>query len=108
MRAVPSLPGVHVQVTAAVRHLCPFKQEIDDGRVTVSWRTDHATVELHSLRAFLGDFAESAISHEDLVSELWAALNALAGIRRVLVVATWKTAGMDVTCSTSPIPAVTP
>lgn len=96
--SVPSVPGVSVTVTAPVRHLCPFKDEIDDGRLTLSWRTDHSTVELHSLRQFLGVFADARISHEEVVSEIWGAMNRVAGIRSVTVSTTWRTAGMEVAC----------
>lgn len=101
---VPSAPGVRVTVTAPIRHLCPFKDEIDDGELTLSWRTDHSTVELHSLRHFLGVFADARISHEEVVSEIWGAMNRVDGIRSVSVSTTWRTAGMKVQCATSPRP----
>lgn len=100
--SVPSVPGVRVTVTAAVRHLCPFKDEVDDGRLTLSWRTDHSTVELHSLRRFLGVFADARISHEEVVSEIWGAMNRVDGIRSVSISTAWRTADMGVTCSISP------
>lgn len=102
IEAVPSAPGVRVTVNAPIRHLCPFKDEIDDGQLTLSWRTDHSTVELHSLRNFLGAFADAPISHEEVVSEIWGAMSRVGGIRSVSVHTTWRTAGLEVTCSTSP------
>lgn len=105
---VASAPGVHVTVTAPIRHLCPFKDEIDDGRLTLSWRTDHSTVELHSLRSFLGVFADARISHEEVTSEIWGAMNRVGGIRSVSVSTAWRTAGMEVQCSISPTPVGQP
>lgn len=102
---VPSTPGVRVTVTAPIRHLCPFKDEIDDGELTLAWRTDHSTVELHSLRLFLGAFADARISHEEVVSEIWGAMNRVDGIRGVSVSTSWRTAGMEVSCFSSVIPA---
>jgi NADPH-dependent 7-cyano-7-deazaguanine reductase QueF len=85
--------------------MCPFVQEIDNGTLTVSWDTAGWTFELHALRAYLNTFQDREISHEDLTAEIRAELSGHHGIEAVAVRSTWRTAGMEVLCSTSPTPA---
>jgi NADPH-dependent 7-cyano-7-deazaguanine reductase QueF len=100
----PTDATVTMRVKASIRHLCPFVQEVDDGHVTVDWDTDGWTFELHSLRAYLRSFTDREISHEDLTEEVRAELSSHHGIKGVTVTTTWRTAGMEINCSTSPIP----
>jgi len=101
-------PGLTMSVTSPIRHLCPFKDEVDDGTITVTWRTLNGTFELHSLRAFFATFAESEISHESLTDTIYRELSRVPSIRIVDVETHWTTAGMGVACSTSPTPAARP
>jgi len=93
-------------VTAEVQHLCPFVEEVDNGTITVMWRTNGATFELHSLREYLDGFKDSEISHEMLTDRIRHDLSAMQGVKIVAVESTWDTAGMEVQCYTSPTPAV--
>lgn len=98
--------GQTVQVRRArLLHSCPFKDETDVGTIDLAWDTGDATVELHSLRAYLDGWAGVCVSHEDLTAEIHADLAGLPGITRVLVSTHWTTAGMEVSCSTSGTPA---
>ncbi len=105
---VPTDAAVTLTANAAIQHLCPFVQEVDSGDITVTWDTDGWTFELHSLRAYLKSFTHREISHEDLTEEVRAELSSHHGVKSVTVTTTWRTAGMGVTCSTSPIPAGLP
>jgi NADPH-dependent 7-cyano-7-deazaguanine reductase QueF len=88
--------------TADIQHMCPFVQEIDNGTITVSWDTAGWTFELHALRAYLNTFQDREISHEDLTNEVQLELAGHYGIGNVSVSSSWRTAGMEVLCSTSP------
>lgn len=96
---------VTLSVTAPLRHMCPFIDEVDDGTVTINWSTCGNTVELHSLAQYLAQFADWRISHEALTDQIKHDIDGVQGIFATTVATSWKTAGMDVTCSTSPIPA---
>ena len=91
---VPSSYGHAVTVTAPIRHLCPFVDEVDEGHLTVAWVTSGATVEAHSLASYLAAWASIRISHEDLVGLIAQDLSTLAGIDVVKVEARFVTAGM--------------
>jgi NADPH-dependent 7-cyano-7-deazaguanine reductase QueF len=104
-RTVPVETKVRVSTTAPLQHLCPFVHEVDNGNVTILWDTDGWTFELHSLRDYLNTFSKREISHEDLTAELRAELQNHHGINNVTVETTWRTAGMEVQCSSWPIPA---
>lgn len=89
--------AVLVSVVAPVTHLCPHKDEVDEGEVTISWRTGGGkTFELHSLWAYLCMKDETLISHEDFVALLEAELSEELG-SPVAVAARFTTAGMAVT-----------
>jgi NADPH-dependent 7-cyano-7-deazaguanine reductase QueF len=102
---VPTDSPVTLATKASIQHLCPFVHEVDNGNITVTWDTDGWTFELHSLRAYLRSFTDREISHEDLTEEVRAELSSHHGISAVTVTTEWRTAGMEVRCSTSPIPA---
>jgi NADPH-dependent 7-cyano-7-deazaguanine reductase QueF len=98
--------GVILSATAPARHLCPFKNEKDEGTVTVYWVTEGRTLELHSLRRHLDDFAaaysNTEISHEEYTQRVRDGLTFqghLHGLRITMVVTNWDTAGMPVSCS---------
>jgi NADPH-dependent 7-cyano-7-deazaguanine reductase QueF len=93
---------VTMTVTAPVRHLCPFVNEVDEGFITITWRVDGATLELHSLADYLREFKDSELSHEAFTDRVSHDLSLIAGVDLVTVQTTWTTAGMEVKCSTSP------
>jgi NADPH-dependent 7-cyano-7-deazaguanine reductase QueF len=99
---VPTEATVTLTAKATIQHLCPFVQEVDNGNIAITWETDGWTFELHSLRAWLNSFTGREISHEDLTEEVRAELSGHHGIKGVTVTTTWRTAGMGVTCCTSP------
>ena len=83
-------------VTAPVRHLCPFKDEVDDGTVRITYSLAGRTLELHSLRAWLDTLADRTVSHEDLTRALSDTLTHEHHLADVRVVTEWETAGMHV------------
>jgi NADPH-dependent 7-cyano-7-deazaguanine reductase QueF len=86
---------VSARTSGPIRHLCPYVDEIDEGVVTIGWRTDYVeTFELHSLRAYLDTFADVQISHEALVNQIKDDLEARIG-RGVTVSGKFTTAGLD-------------
>lgn len=99
---------VTLTVTAPLKHLCPFVSEEDEGAVTIKWSTCGNTIELHSLARYFRDFRLRIISHEDLTDEIRSDLEGLPGIYALSVATEWTTAGMDISCSTWPIPAARP
>lgn len=106
--AVPAPELVTMEITSPARHLCPFVDEVDEGTVSIRWRTAGKTLELHSLRRYLDAYAETHISHEALTALIRAHLNDIDGINVLDVTTNWDTAGMEVACSTSQIPAGRP
>lgn len=97
---------VTITATGALRHRCPYRNEIDRGHVTITWRVDGKSYELHSLAEYLSGFADVEVSHEQITDHISHDLSVIAGIELLSVETTWTTAGMEVRCSTSPIPAV--
>lgn len=94
-KRVPTIGGGVVAVTAPLRHLCPFVDEVDEGEVRLSWSVNGMTFELHSLAAYLDSFAEEKVSHEELTVRIFREL----GSSMVGVTTEWRTAGMTVTVS---------
>lgn len=94
---VPEETPARVTVTAGVTHLCPHRDETDIGWVTISWRCDGATVELHSLRAWLDSYSTRRDSHEAIAGDIAGALAALDGIADVQIIGRFHTAGLEVT-----------
>jgi NADPH-dependent 7-cyano-7-deazaguanine reductase QueF len=103
-RSVGSGADVQVTATADLQHLCPFVDEVDHGTITIAWHCNGATLELHSLREYLDGFKDSELSHEALTDLIRHDLSVIARIDLISVTTTWQTAGMEVTCSTSPTP----
>lgn len=107
MRTVDSQAPVEMTVTAPLRHLCPFVDEVDEGTVTVTWAVDGTTHELHALADYLRGWKDSTVSHEEITDRIAHDLQA-TGLHVREVTTAWTTAGMEVRCSTSPTPAVQP
>jgi len=84
-------------VSGVVSHLCPFRDERDDGRTSIRWVVQTHTIELHSLRVWLDSLAEKKTSHEQFTAAVRAAVSGLEGIAEVQVVSYWETAGFKVT-----------
>ena len=91
---------VRMSATADIQHMCPFVNEVDNGTITIGWTADGWTLELHSLRGYLNTFNYREISHEELTEEVRAELSTHHGINDINVNSTWRTAGMEVQCST--------
>jgi NADPH-dependent 7-cyano-7-deazaguanine reductase QueF len=90
------LAPASVSVTAPLTHLCPFRDEIDEGTVTISWDVAGGTLELHSLRRYLDRFRASKLSHEEATARIFHDLSSEVGVRLLSVSSTWSTAGMEV------------
>jgi len=97
---VPCPVKVAVTVQAPLRHLCPHRDEVDLGRVTVRWTTDGMTFELHALREYLASSDHVVISHEELTDILRRDLTT-PGVANVSIETEWTTAGLGVRCSPS-------
>jgi NADPH-dependent 7-cyano-7-deazaguanine reductase QueF len=102
MRTVSCGADVSMAISAPLQHLCPFVDEVDHGTVEIAWATTGATLELHSLREYLDGFEDAQMSHEELTDRIRHDLSVIDGIDLISVETTWETAGMEVTCSTSP------
>lgn len=88
---------VAMSATGPIQHLCPYVDETDNGTIAIGWTCEGQTVELHSLRRYLDGFAESRISHEELVDRVAHDVRALSpGLADVTVSATFGTAGFAV------------
>lgn len=89
-----------VTITAPLVHQCPHREETDHGHVTITWTTDGATLELHSLAKYLASWSASVISHEYLTDTMAHALGTIPGVVLNDLSTSWKTAGMDVVVKT--------
>lgn len=105
---MPDKSDVTVTVTGPIQHRCPVVEEIDRGHITITWRIKGETYELHSLAEYLRGWADSHIAHEQLTDRIRHDLSVVSGIELVSVETTWVTAGLEVSCSTSPTPAGQP
>ena len=101
VQVVPIEATVAMTTTADIQHMCPFVHEVDNGTITITWEAQGWTLELHSLRAYLNTYNDREISHEELTQEIRAELNSHYGISVVDITTNWRTAGMEVECSTS-------
>lgn len=96
--------AVTVTARAQIKHLCPFKDEVDTGTATITWTCAGWTIELHSLAEYLASFANQAISHECLAASITADLQALGDLIAVQsVTARFTTAGIDVEVRRGPV-----
>lgn len=85
-------PDVKVRITADVAKLCPVKDEIDTGTVTLTYQTEGSALELHGLRAYLDRYATVRLSHEEFTRRV-------ADDTGAEVESAWTTADMKVTCT---------
>lgn len=82
-------------VEGDVTKLCPYKDERDDGTVTVTFEvSDGDGPELHDVARKLRLYEDVKLSHEDFTRQVKDVLSATA------VTSRWLTAGLTVTCST--------
>lgn len=88
--------GMTAAATMPLTHLCPFVEEVDHGSVTLEWRVENRTLELHSVRDWLATFAAVKVSHEQLTGDLYDLLLNL-GLTGLAVTTRWETAGGTVT-----------
>lgn len=77
-------------VTADVVKLCPFRREVDHGRVWFEF--DRDAPELHDLAEYLGGLTDALLSHEEYTRLLRSEIGGR-------VTTTWRTAGLDITCT---------
>lgn len=92
-------PAVLMKVTADVQKMCPIKDEVDNGTVTITYRTsDGGALELHALAAYLVTYSGQHLTHEEFVHRVAADVGGH-------VSSTWTTAGMTIECSTEGDPA---
>ena len=99
--AVPAASTGLVTASRWVRHLCPHVPEVDEGRVAITWRCDGDTIELHSLSAYLDEWAACRISHEEIVARIASDIARSGRVTDVRVVGSFNTAGIEVevTCA---------
>lgn len=85
---------MNVTISGSVTHRCPFVDEVDAGTVelTYTYLAQAEVIELHALRAFLATFHDKAMTHEQVTDAI------AAQYPHAIVVTTWRTANMDVTC----------
>ncbi len=82
-----------VTITADVQHLCPYRDEVDQGIAAITLDVPSGDApELHDMRSRLDGWAVRKISHEAMTREI------AAYFRAIRVVTTWRTAGMEVVC----------
>lgn len=93
---------VVITASGKLRHLCPHVDEIDHGSVSITWRVEGKTYELHSLAEYLSSYADARISHEQITDRIRHDLSVEPGIELLSVETTWLTAGLEVSCATSP------
>lgn len=93
---------VDITVHAPLRHVCPFRNELDIGQVKLELcSADGWTTELHSLDEYLRAWSDIKISHEELTDQI------AVDTRAIRVTTYWHTAGMEVSCSSTATPAET-
>lgn len=97
IQALPTDADCTVTVTGDITHQCPYRDEVDEGQVTLAWLCQGATIELHSLAAYLDAWKDCTVSHEQLVDRLALDLGtASPEVHLISVVARFTTAGMSV------------
>lgn len=103
---VPDASDVTVTVRTSLQHTCPYVDEVDRGHVTITWRVDGETFELHALAGYLQGFKDARLSHEEITERIRFDLTCATELIELVSVETvWETAGMEVRCSTSLTPA---
>lgn len=84
-----------VTVTVDVVHMCPFKDEVDEGSLTVVFEVADQTIELHSLKRWLDTLDEWKVTHEGFTFHVKDTLQTV-GVRVRRCETIWDTAGMYV------------
>lgn len=84
-----------VTVTLPAFHRCPFKDEEDEGDLTVTWYAGESTIELHSFAAWLHSLDQWMVSHEAFTWHVRETLQSV-GVHVESVVTRWDTAGTKV------------
>lgn len=80
LETVECMSPVTVTTKAHMRHLCPYRNEVDEGLITISWEVAGRTIELHSLHEYLRGFKDSVMSHEELTDRVRHDLECETGI----------------------------
>ena len=96
MKTVPCDNYVTVTAFGPLRHMCPYKDEIDNGTVTITWRPDGETFELHALAEYLRGYEHSPVSHETITDRIQHDLSMITAVAAVRVETSWQTAGFRV------------
>jgi NADPH-dependent 7-cyano-7-deazaguanine reductase QueF len=84
-----------VTVTMPAFHMCPFKDEEDEGDLTVTWHAGAQTVEIHSFAAWLHSLDQWRVSHEAFTYHVRETLESV-GVRVEAVTTRWDTGGATV------------
>jgi NADPH-dependent 7-cyano-7-deazaguanine reductase QueF len=100
---VEDTSDVTITATGDIRHRCPHVDEVDRGRVTITWRVRGRTYELHSLAEYLKGFADAHLSHEQITDRIRHDLSVVREIELVSVDTTWFTADLTVSVTTQPV-----
>jgi hypothetical protein len=87
-----------VTVTTGAYHRCPFKDEADEGELTLTFEAGAETLELHSLKAWIDGLDEWMVSHEAYTFYIKDQLTKI-GVRVTHVTTRWTTADMTVSVS---------
>lgn len=77
---------MRVTITGVISHLCPYKDELDIGRIRLVLTEP---TELAALAEYLRSFTDQTITHEVMTQEIAKRTNAR-------VSTFWTTAGLDV------------
>ncbi|GAC1575025.1 MAG: hypothetical protein NVS3B18_08680 [Candidatus Dormibacteria bacterium] len=83
-----------VTVTAPVTKRCPYRDEQDDGTLTLTFEVAEQAPELHKLAEELTAWEGEAVSHEEFTALI---LRWFADAGCVAARSTWTTAGLAVT-----------
>lgn len=94
LKTIEVTAGVEVEVIGYLSHLCPFRNEVDRGTITMSWVTAGTNVELHSLHDLLRSYRHVAVSHEEVTVRIADALTE-CGLKNVEVQTHFITSGMQ-------------
>jgi NADPH-dependent 7-cyano-7-deazaguanine reductase QueF len=90
--------GVRCTAAGVFRHLCPVKDETDEGTIEIGWDTTGVTLELHWLAGYLERWKDTDTTHEDAVQRIADRLRSY-GVANVTVTFRGETAGLMVTAT---------
>jgi len=100
MNTVPCDNHVTVTASGPISHLCPYKDETDNGRIEITWTVKGQTFELHALADYIAGWSGARMSHEQVTDRIRHDLSATADVADVQVKTTWNTAGLAVSVTT--------